>query len=376
MQTTAIRENVRSYVRDTYLTVPSARADSPMFPTIDCATGFAQWGISPKAAEAHRNFDPNTLAIYPELRYDVLLKPAVMDRFGLSEQQKECIFFGHGSFNLAERLIHKLVRPFRMIGPGPQFNEIPSEFVAAGGEYCPVPIQKPDYAFPFDELKRLLENGASLLYLDNPNNPLGRMIDLGVIADLSRIAEEHGAIVMVDEAYGDFVDDKYSAIHLTSEFTNLAVLRSFSKALGLAAARVGYMVLSAELAGHYLPLDVPFEPSLHSAVLARATLDDISFIEGIREKVGKTKVRIMERFREVGCIILPTHPTTSIMAVYYPTGNLDFGMAGVGIKTEPGSAFRKTHPEWDEHYLRFRMPPEDKVDDAIRALGDAFWSHH
>src|SRR3989338_2101560 len=134
----AVRSNIQHYELDTYL--GSETKLSSEFKAIDCATGFAQWGVSPLAIQAHKDFDPCTLAAYPEMHYKNLLKPAVLRRFKSPGLRGDCLFFGHGSFNLAERLIHKLIKPSCMVGVGPQFNEIPSEFVATGGKYHPIPL--------------------------------------------------------------------------------------------------------------------------------------------------------------------------------------------------------------------------------------------
>lgn len=356
----SVRSNVQGYARDSYLGAV-APVLSEEFPLIDCATGFAQWGLSPRAIQAHRDFDPTTLSAYPELTYDRLLKPAILEKFGVSGLSADQIFLGHGSFNLAERLIHKFIQPSRMIGPGPQFNEIPSEFVAAGGEYLPVPISQADYLFPLEELRRELNPRVSLLYIDNPNNPLGRLIGLREIEVLVQAAEASGTIVLIDEAYGDFVPDSFSAAHLVSRFNNLAVIRSFSKMLGLAAARVGYMFLSKELAAGYRPLDVPFEPSLYSATLASATIGDSGFIAGIRRSVAATKKTVVEKFLEFGVEVLPTHGVTSILTVRIQGDNLPEAFASVGVTIEPGSAFQKTHPGWDDSYCRVRVPNEESI---------------
>ena len=355
-----------AYVRDTYLGTSAHYND--IYPVIDCSVGSSQWGVSPKAFMAHAKHDVTAQAAYPDLFYNESLKPALLDRYKVEGLGLEHLFLGHGSFNLAERLIHKLIKPEVMLGIGPQFNEIPSEFVAAGGQYVPVPIEAPEYLFPLKMLQAKMGSGISLLYVDNPNNPLGRHVDIAEIAMLVDIAQKYGVIVLVDEAYGDFVDDQQSAIHLVSRFQNLAVLRSFSKGLGLAAARIGYLFLSSELAHYYRPLDVPFEPSLTSAELACATLSDHEFIERTRATVLLTKRRLTPQFEASGLTVLPTHPTTSILTLNANGKNIVEMFASISVAVEPGSAFQKTHPAWDDSYCRLRLPREDDLLNLERRL--------
>lgn len=354
------RASIDNYVRDSYL--GSLVELNPAFPVIDCAIGSSQFGLSPKAVEAHMAHDVRRNAAYPELFYDTLLKPALLSRFGLSSQQAGQLFFGHGSFNLAERIIHKLAEPSLMLGVGPQFNEIPSEFSAAGGTYHTVPVTPGIFEFPEDALKRSITNEhPSIVYLDNPNNPLGRFVDKDAVARIARTAEEVGAIMLVDEAYGDFVPDTDSAITLVPDFTNLAVIRSFSKGLGLAAARVGYLVLSHQIAERYKELDVPFEPTLHSAELAHATLTDGEFIAMVRQNTSAAKQQVVQALQDVGFLVLPTHPGTSILSAYRDGDDLALQFSSVGISVEPGIAFRQTHPEWTNSYCRIRVPRESDV---------------
>ncbi len=372
MSNLKVRENVLFYKRDTYLGSEQGGVKlNPDVSLIDCAVGDSQWGISPKAREAGNAFLVENVSAYPhDLFYEELLKPAVLARFHASGVCRNQVFFGHGSFNLAERLIHKMIEPGVMIGVGPQFNEIPSEFVAAGGSYQPLPVYPPMFDFPMRAvLTRLARGDCSVMYLDNPNNPLGRLLELENLELIVKTAEEFGTIVVVDEAYGDFVPDANSAIHLVGQFSNLAVLRSCSKGLGLAAERVGYMFLSEKMAGLYQPLDVPFEPSLYAATLARATMEDGEFQAQLRDGVTKSKRAVTSVLMRAGFQILPTHPAVSIMTIFKHKVNVVAMMADWGIMVEAGSCFGKTHPGWDDSYCRLRLPRDRDLEEFCRRIG-------
>src|SRR3989344_4842527 len=321
----SIRESIRGYQRDSYLGGAPLQINSNYAP-IDCLRGYSPWGVSPLAVQAYKDFDVQTVSRYGEMFYASSLQPAITKRFGLDKALESQLFLGHGSFNLVERFIHKLLKPGTMLGVGPQFNEIPSEYMATGGRYVPVPVDPSTCAHLFKQLTDELTQGhCSVLYLDNPNNPLGYQLPLKQVSSLVRTAGRYGTIVIIDEAYGDFVDNAESAIHLVRQYRNLAVIRSFSKCLGLAAERVGYMFLSAPLAQLYVQLDVPFEPSVIAATMARATLSDHSFIEFIRREALSAKVAIIKTLKDVGYDILPTHPGVSIFCAH---------KAGVNIAEE------------------------------------------
>src|SRR5204863_8813978 len=133
--------------------------------------------------------------------------------------------------------------------------------------------------------------GWSVVYIDNPNNPLGRVFERTEMERLAAACDRTGTALLIDEAFGDYLDDGASAMHLVPHYRNLIVVRSFSKALGLAGERIGYMFLSPDLARVYRETDVPFEPGVVAQTLATETLADSGWIERVRLEVRQAKRR-------------------------------------------------------------------------------------
>ena len=153
-----------------------------------------------------------------------------------------------------------------------------------------------------------------------------------------RSATAPDTALLVDEAFGDYLDDAASAIHLVPRYRNLIVVRSFSKALGLAGERIGYMFLSAELARVYREVDVPFEPGIVAQTLAIETLSDPAWIESCPAEVRQAKNRIVEALAHTDMRVLPTHPDVAIMAIQRPGADLSCDLRQKGIVALPGSA--------------------------------------
>jgi len=363
-----IRDVLRSYTRDTYIrrTPLCDSCDGPEAfagGILDCATGIFEYDLSPRVAKALCEFDVHRLDRYTPYSIEVRLKQAILNRFrpaGLTEQQ---VFLGHGSFNLLERLIHKFLKPGMMAGVGPQFSEVPSEFEAAGGHYRQFLLIEPDASLPMTALEKELGTDAwSVMYLDNPNNPLGRAFDPAQVERLAAICDRTGTALLVDEAFGDYIDDAASAIHLVPRYRNLIVVRSFSKALGLAGERIGYMFLSAELARVYREIDVPYEPGIVAQTLAIETLSDPAWMDRVRAEVRQAKKRIVEALSHTDVRVLPTHPDVAIMAIQRPGADLSCDLRQKGIVALPGSAFANTHPVWDDSFSRLRVMHGDQLD--------------
>lgn len=365
-----LREKLIMYTRDTYLT-EDEKAIKSLFPVIDCEVGYSPFGCSQRMLGLIKEFDFSQVARYPEMFYAKLLKPMIAERFSGANLNPSNIFFGHGSFNLAERIVHKFIVPKSMLGYGPQFNEIPTEMEAAGGNYRPIPLM-PDFQFPFQQiLCQLKSKNDSMLYLDNPNNPTGYLIPMEYIECIVQEAEKNEIIVLVDEAYGDFVPDECSAINLVRKYSNLMVIRSFSKALGLAAQRVGYMAISDSLAHYYKKIDVPFEPTLVSAEMASMTLGDYDFINHVRKASCLVKKQISSVLVSIGLEILPTHPNVSILVVHKAGINLFAQFQKIGIKVENGVGYKKTNKIMDHSFIRLRVPNEVDTREVMKRITES-----
>lgn len=360
----SIRDGIREQLRDTYLKSPervrpedAIRAGGySLLEPIDCLLGCGQWGVSPRARAAFEALDADRLVPYPEQFHETLLAPTIFERFGGLGLRHDQLFFGHGSFNLLERVIHKLLRPGRMLGLGPQFGEIPFEWRLAGGEYQSLPLAAPGYDLPLAAFEAALTGeGISVVYVDNPNNPLGKQYPREQLEQLAAACAQASAILVVDEAFGDFVDDAQSCARLAASHDNVIVTRSFSKALGLAAERVGYAFFSAPLAEYYRLVDVPFEPGMVAATLARETLLDHDYLARVRVESAEAKAQIARACLDAGLEVLPSHPNVSILTVHSPARDTRRLLRSRGILVKPGSSFGRTHAGWDDSFCRLRV---------------------
>jgi histidinol-phosphate aminotransferase len=85
---------------------------------------------------------------------------------------------------------------------------------------------------------------VKLIIIANPNQPTGTLTDKSILKDIIKLAEEKGTVVVIDEAYYMFTDE--TCLDLINEFSNLIIVRTFSKAFGLASLRLGYCVANPE----------------------------------------------------------------------------------------------------------------------------------
>jgi len=148
-----------------------------------------------------------------------------------------------------------------------------------------VPLAE-DLSFDVTSYRRGVTGDTRLLILVNPNNPTGTAISLDDIRAL--LSEFSDIPVVVDEAYFEY--SGVSALGLLPRAPNLIILRSFSKAFGLAGLRLGYLVAAPELIGNLAKLRLPFDVNAFAIAAAKAHLAHLSYMrEYVREVLEVSK---------------------------------------------------------------------------------------
>ncbi len=179
------------------------------------------------------------------------------------------VLAGNGSNELIEALLLVTVGAgTRVVIPQPTFTLYGLLTRLLGGEAVEVPLDA-DLAYDADALLRARrESGAPVTIVCSPNNPTGCALELH---DVERLCDDGDGLVVIDEAYHEFSGD--SAVPLLARHPNLIVLRTFSKALGLAGLRVGYLLAAPDLVREINKARLPYNLNFFSQAAALATLD-------------------------------------------------------------------------------------------------------
>lgn len=185
------------------------------------------------------------LSAYPEIHGLELRR----DLAGLHGIRPEWILFSAG----LEQMISMVAATFlenrdRFLVTDPGFFLFDEDSRRRGGIPLVLPLAE-EQGFAWgdtttDECAQVLRRlQPKVIWIANPNNPTGRLMDLATIKKVVDLAEENLAVVVIDEAYGEFTDPDNSVLSASSllgNYRNLIVLRGFSKAYGLAGIRIGY----------------------------------------------------------------------------------------------------------------------------------------
>lgn len=148
--------------------------------------------------------------------------------------------------------------------------------------------------FSFDP-KKLTSNNARICYLCSPNNPTGNQFDKRIMRE---VISSFDGLVIIDEAYVEFAD--YSLKDLVRRYDNLVVLRTMSKAFGLAGARVGYMVANRKIADLFVnTIQYPYPLSSLSLKTAALALSKVNYVRSVIKEVRRERERMFEEINSI-----------------------------------------------------------------------------
>ena len=156
----------------------------------------------------------------------------------------------------------------------------------------------PDFELNLDNAKSLItENKPSLIFVTTPNNPTGNSIKYSELSELARIAKSVKALLIIDEAYAEFSSEK-SGLALISEFPNVVIVRTMSKAFALAGARLGYLVADKDLVKALLLTRLPYHLSAPTQAIAAVALKnrvalqkEVELLKNERERVRESLIK-------------------------------------------------------------------------------------
>lgn len=246
---------------------------------IKLASNENPFGCSDKAKEAIRA-ELNQLHIYPD-GYAFEIREKVAEHLNVNKEQ---LIFGNGSDEIILLLCRALLSPDKnTVMAHPSFSQYKHNALIEGAEIREVPLNNGEH--DLDEMLKQIDENTAIVWVCNPNNPSGNYIDKErFLAFLEQVPKN--VLVVSDEAYHEYVvaDDYPDTISLLNQFPNLMVLRTFSKAYGLASLRIGYGVANEDFIKSLDPARPPFNTSTLAQVAAIAALDDQAFIETCRKK--------------------------------------------------------------------------------------------
>ncbi|MBT6817721.1 MAG: histidinol-phosphate transaminase [Nitrosomonadales bacterium] len=260
-------------------------------------------GVSPKVKSVI-DASVNEIHRYPDGN-GYYLKLAISKKFSLKPEQ---IILGNGSNDILELAARTVLSPGdEVIYSKHAFAvyEIVTKAIGAVGKKA---IPEDNFGHNLNEFLKLISKKTKLIFIANPNNPTGNLIEKSKLLNfLSKVPKN--ILVVLDEAYDEYLSDdcKSQAFNWLSEYKNLMISRSFSKAHGLAGLRIGYGVGDERLINLINRVRQPFNVNYISQVAAIESLRDDEFIKKSRSMNDEGKKQLEQVFREQKIQFIPSY---------------------------------------------------------------------
>ncbi|MGD0794857.1 MAG: histidinol-phosphate transaminase [Dehalococcoidales bacterium] len=263
------------------------KIDVPLENVIKMNANENPYGCSPKVLKALAKCDH--FNIYPDDGQQELRKQ--LAKYAGAPAGR--IIAGHGS----NTLIDLVVRLF--VGPGDEvINCVPTfDIYRFSTEICggtAVNLTRDEhYAIDVKKIKSAINRKTKLVFLATPNNPTGNIIPRRDILEII----DAGVPVVVDEAYYEFSGE--TMMPSIGQYSNLIVLRSFSKWAGLAGIRVGYGVFPLDIVSYLMAIKIPHNVSVAAEVAVKESLADIEYLQDKVKAIIRERGRLFEELQKV-----------------------------------------------------------------------------
>lgn len=291
---------------------------------VDLSDNTNLWGAPPAAARALRELAESEVTRYPAV-YAGRLKEALAEYAGVGRDE---IVTGCGSDDVLDSAMRALAEPGDRVAIAEPTFVMAERFALMNGLEIERVRLTSDLALDADAL---LETGARIIYICSPNNPTGSAFDG---ASIERVLSRAPGFVILDEAYAEFRGDGY--LRSAPSYDNLLVVRTLSKAFGLAGARVGYASAAAALVNAVEKSRGPYKVSATAERAALAALrEDRDWVAGRVAEVRANRARFVASLERLGLAPLPSDANFVLVPVQDAaalTRRMRRGGSGVAVR--------------------------------------------
>ena len=289
------------------------------------------------------------------------LKAMLSKRNGVDPRQ---IVLGNGSNDILELSAHAFLRPgTSAIFARHSFAVYPLATQAFGATCIEVPAR--NYGHDLDAMRKAIRDDTRIIWVANPNNPTGTWLPANEIKSFVESVPRQ-VLVVLDEAYNEYLPSEQQADTASwlAEFPHLVLSRTFSKAYGLAALRIGYGLMHAKVAAMLERIRQPFNVNALAQAAAIAALDDAAYVRESYDKNRSGMRQLETGFQTLGLEFIPSHANFICVRVGDAT-RVNLALLRRGIIVRPVANYAL--PE----FLRVTIGTADENARFLGALGEA-----
>lgn len=291
------------------------------------------FGSSPKVKQFLQK-DESNHAIYPD-GYAQSLRTSLANFYGVAENE---LILGNGSDDLIAIITRALLYPgVNTVMADLSFSQYWHNAEIEGAEVRKVPLM--NGVHDLEAMLEAIDENTSVVWVCNPNNPTGTIVsDETLSAFLAKVPKD--AFVVLDEAYVEYINDASykDTLHYFRDYPNLILLRTFSKAYGLASFRVGYGIAQADVIAKLDPVRAPFNNTILSQQVAQVALQDQEYIASCRKANEIGKKQFVEFCEQHGLNYYPSQTNFVMFEVKAPSNVVFEEMMKRGFIIRSGAA--------------------------------------
>ncbi|MBY3186300.1 histidinol-phosphate transaminase [Rhizobium laguerreae] len=324
-------------------------------------------GASPRAIEAFKAVADN-LGRYPDGQA-IELREAIAAVHGLNPANILC---GNGSDELLGLLCHVY------LGAGDEgiitehgFLVYKIQILGAGA--TPVVVKEKDYTVDVDAILAAVTEKTKIVFIANPGNPTGTYVSVSEIRRLQAGLPKQ-VVLVLDAAYAEYVrrNDYEAGIEVVSSNANVVMTRTFSKAYGLAALRVGWMYAPAEIVDGLNRVRAPFNLNAPAIAAGAAAIRDQAFIQQAVSFNQMWVERLTQAFEAIGLKVTPS--VANFVLIHFPEIDGKRAADADEFLTSRGYILRAVRGYGFANALRMSIGPEEANRGVIAALTE-FMGH-
>ncbi|MER9625607.1 histidinol-phosphate transaminase [Mesorhizobium sp. M0222] len=285
------------------------------------------------------------------------LREAASSTYGVSRDQ---VIAGNGSSELLGLIYRAFLAPgdkVAMMSPGFSFNR--KLAMLQGAEFLEIGCQA--HSLPMEQLLSGPAKGAKFIMLANPNNPTGTFLP---ISDIERLVAHSDRLVVLDEAYVDFAPDH--GLRLINRYSNLLILRSFSKSYAAAGIRVGFGFGHPEIIGRLRNIQNVFNMNVIGHAVGISVLAHRGAYADNHKHIKDERERVTVALSQLGFSVTPSQANFLLARV--PAGQDGSWWQAALERQKILVAF---FPDKGlEHCIRVSIGTKEQMDEFLAAAGD------
>jgi len=246
------------------------------------------------------SFNDLSLNLYPDSNAN-LLRSKLSTYTKIPSSQ---IIVGNGSSEMIELMLKTFIETGDVVlSFEPSFSMYAIYTTIYNGNYQGVP-SKADFKLDIDDMITYAKKyNPKLIFICSPNNPTGQIIPQ---TDIIKLIKSTDALICLDEAYIEFSKQSNSMMSMVDQFENLMVIRTFSKAFGLAGIRLGYLVSNQNLVNELYKVKSPYNLNAVSQSLGVYALSKIDQVNSYTKSIIKERLIVEKALSKLNIKVYPS----------------------------------------------------------------------